>query len=257
LSYKNFVESVGYSIDLQNPVEYLTVNFPEKNIFRFISTHPHMDHLTGLSLIKNRINNVWLTHNNYSQDVNKLKGTQCDDWKLYQKFRNNIGNHVDGIKIISPKALDEREFYSEDGIIVLSPTDELIQLSNDSNKANKLSTVIVINYMGYKFVFGGDAENETWEYIYKNHGKLIANATILKASHHGRDSGYHMESVKLMNPEYTIVSVGKKPEQDASNKYRRFTRKKVVSTRWYGNITITVNSDGHGNIDSQYNSHNL
>lgn len=254
ITYEQLSESVGYKIGLQNPIEYLETNFVNKRIYRFISTHPHMDHLTGLSLIKDKIDCFWLTKNKYEQDIKRLRGTQQEDWQLYKKLRDS---KCEGIKVISPKSLDSHNFYNEDGITILAPNDDLIKLANASNKANKLSTVIVVNYAGYKLVFGGDAESETWEYIYKNHSKLIENATILKASHHGRDSGYHMESVRMMNPYYSIVSVGKKPEQDASNKYRNFTRKKVISTRWYGNITITLNSNGTGRIDSQYNSDNL
>ena len=66
---------------------------------------------------------------------------------------------------------------------------------------------------------------------------------VLKASHHGRDSGYHQEAVKAMSPTCTIVSVGKKPETDASNKYRQYSDV-VWSTRWYGNMTLTIDNDG-------------
>ena len=74
---------------------------------------------------------------------------------------------------------------------------------------------------------------------------------MLKASHHGRDSGYHEEAVRHIAPEYTIVSVGKKPNTDASNKYRRHSQH-VWSTRWKGNIVLTVNPDGRGSIDSEH-----
>lgn len=55
-----------------------------------------------------------------------------------------------------------------------------------------------------------------------------------------------------MNPEYTIVSVGKKPDTDAHNKYKKYTREKVLSTRYRGNITVTIDDYGNGNIDWQY-----
>ena len=55
-------------------------------------------------------------------------------------------------------------------------------------------------------------------------------------------------SVSLMCPQYTIVSVGKKPETDASNKYRQYSDN-VWSTRWRGNITLTINDDGKATIN--------
>ena len=116
----------------------------------------------------------------------------------------------------------------------------------------------------------GDAEKECWDYIIENYSDKISNdivptlyiienysdkisnVNILKAAHHGRDSGFHEEAVKLMNPEYTIVSVGKKPETDAHNKYKKYTREKVLSTRYRGNIIVTIDDDGKGNIDWEY-----
>ena len=66
---------------------------------------------------------------------------------------------------------------------------------------------------------------------------------VLKASHHGRDTGYHQEAVKAMSPTYTIVSVGKEPATDASNKYANYSGA-VWSTRWYGNLTLSIANDG-------------
>ncbi len=74
---------------------------------------------------------------------------------------------------------------------------------------------------------------------------------MLKASHHGRDTGYHQAAVKLMSPEYTIVSVGTKPDTDASNKYRQYIDN-VWSTRWRGNISVMINDQGRGQVIPQY-----
>ena len=67
---------------------------------------------------------------------------------------------------------------------------------------------------------------------------------VLKASHHGRDTGYHQTAVKLIAPQLTIVSVGLKPDTDASNKYLQQTGKRVPSTRYHGNIEVRIGDDG-------------
>lgn len=251
ISFGQLMEAAGYTIKLTNPIEYFENNIEKSNIFRFISTHPHMDHITGLSLLKDNITNVWLTKNDYSQDEEKLTDLQKEDWKFYKKLRNNIGSRIDEITVLSPQAGSEADFYKDDGIYILAPNHDLKKLSDEKNNANILSTVIVIKYAGHKIVLGGDAEADTWEYILTNYEELISNVTILKASHHGRNSGYHMEGVKLMNPQFTIVSVGKKPKQDASNKYRNYSNN-VFSTRWKGNIVFTLNTDGTGNYSTEY-----
>ena len=147
---------------------------------------------------------------------------------------------------------DTGEFWADDGIEILCPTDELKNLAVDKNRLNLCSYVLLITYKGFKFVLAGDAEKECWDYIIENYSDKISNVNILKAAHHGRDSGFHEEAVKLMNPEYTIVSVGKKPETDAHNKYKKYTREKVLSTRYRGNIIVTIDDDGKGNIDWEY-----
>ena len=56
-----------------------------------------------------------------------------------------------------------------------------------------------------------------------------------------------------MNPDYTIVSVGKKPDTDASSLYAAQTEQGVWSTRWRGNITVTIQADGSYSIVSDKN----
>jgi len=66
----------------------------------------------------------------------------------------------------------------------------------------------------------GDAEAEAWDDM-KNHYGAGLKSDYFKASHHGRDSGYHVGALKLIAPRVTFVSVGRKPDTDASSKYRR------------------------------------
>ena len=46
-----------------------------------------------------------------------------------------------------------------------------------------------------------------------------------------------------MSPSVTIVSVGQKPDTDASAKYTNYSQE-VASTRWYGGITLEIESNG-------------
>lgn len=239
---KYILESCGYNIQLTDPIQCLQDN-NITSIFRFVSTHPHMDHLTGLSSVKNYLGNIWICENNFSGNRNELSDSQKDDWDLYVKFRNNINESIDGIKILDIREGAIGDYYSQDNISILAPNSELLKLAKDKDNRNIMSTVLLIKYGNCKILLGGDAEADTWDYIKENHSDEINNISILKASHHGRDSGYHQEAVKLMSPEYTIVSVGKKPETDASNKYRQYSDY-VYSTRWKGNIIFDCYTDG-------------
>jgi len=210
-----------------------------------------MDHLSGLYILHKQtgFTNIWVVKNNYEQDMDELSESQKKDWELYKKFRDANERRVEGVTIVRPEEGDQAQYYKEDGIQILAPNDQLKE-SSESNP-NKMSYVLLIRHKGRKILLPGDAEKETWEYLVENYEDELKNIDILKAAHHGRDSGYYQPAVKLMFPTYTIVSVGKKPEADASNKYRGYSEH-VWSTRWKGNIVFTINDDGKITYKTQY-----
>lgn len=65
---------------------------------------------------------------------------------------------------------------------------------------------------------------------------------VLKASHHGRKSGFYNPAVKEMSPWLTITSVGEK-EHDATDSYRNHSDY-TVSLRKAGDIVISIRDDG-------------
>lgn len=68
---------------------------------------------------------------------------------------------------------------------------------------------------------------------------------LLKASHHGRKSGYCWQAVKAMSPDYTVVSVGKLlKKDDAFASYEKYSTKGCFSTRFEGTITARCWLDG-------------
>lgn len=66
---------------------------------------------------------------------------------------------------------------------------------------------------------------------------------MLKAAHHGSESGYSESAVAWMSPSLVICSVGEKPETDASVEYRA-QGAEVLSTRYNGTIIVTIEDDG-------------
>jgi len=244
------LEKAGYDIQLQDPLEYLKNN-NITSIFRYISTHPHIDHLSGFhDLITNlNIYNLWIIKNSYTQDEEKLTESQKKDWKLYKKFCDTSNNEIDGITVIRPEEGSKAEYYTQDNISILAPNAAL-KKEGESN-TNEMSYVLLITYNGRKILLPGDAEEKTWKHIVENYSSEIKGIDILKAAHHGRDSGYYQPAVKIMSPTVTIVSVGKKPDTDASNKYKQYSNY-VWSTRWKGNIVFTIDDNGKISYDTQY-----
>lgn len=253
----NFLQSKGYDIELTDPVDWLQEK-GHSSLFRFVCTHPDMDHISGLHKIKMsslELTNFWdVAHNFTKTEEDFNNSSYCyDDWVAYTEYRSSIQNP----KAINPSRNEYRDFWLQDGIHILSPSSEIIDIAHQKDNKNHLSYVILITFGKTKIYLCGDATNEiTIPYMLENYGtdffkKQDGDTVILKAPHHGRESGYHKEFVDLINPDGIIVSVGKKPETDASNKYRQHCDK-VWSTRWKGNISISCDVDGSCLADFQY-----
>jgi competence protein ComEC len=217
---------------------------PTRNLFRLIVTHPHMDHISGLHRLYTRepkgVINFWHTgYDNFDLDDADWSGGRYSelDWLIYKQLRASESD---------PKALhkrqgDEGEYWTADGIEIWAPTPELEELAVSKNNQNILSMVLKISHAGRSILLGGDATaTETWPAIYE--AIDMTGIDVLKASHHGRNSGYHQPPVKEMSPRLTITSVGQK-EHDATEKYRRYSDH-TVSMRFTGNIRITIDDDG-------------
>jgi len=256
---KSMLKTAGYDIAITNPIEYFRRNFSGREIYRYIQSHPDLDHMRGINALfdqRIRIRSLWDTvHSkvpNFASDSDRL------DWNRYTKLRNGewfsqgdvqVKRYMRGTQSIQ-YAKSQGNLGEDDGIIVLSPTQETNRSANLAGNSNNLSYVLGIVASNHFVVLGGDAEEEVWESIHAAYGQSI-QCSVLKASHHGRDSGFHQPSVKAMSPAYTIVSVGKKPPTDASNKYRTYS-KNVWSTRWKGNVVLEIPTTGEATITSEY-----
>lgn len=227
-----------------DPIEYIEDNLPSSSIFRFILTHPDMDHMTGLYNLKNSgksIFNFWDTKN-----IKKVKESEVyakydyRDWETYLELKSS----TEAPKVLNILKGEQRDFFNEDSIKVLSPTQDIIDSANERSNWNLLSYVLLIEHAGHKIILGGDADAVVWDNLAESDKELLENVSVLKAPHHGRNSGYSENAMSIMQPTWTICSVGKKPSQDAHNKYRKHTEKKVLSTRYRGNMVIEISNYG-------------
>jgi beta-lactamase superfamily II metal-dependent hydrolase len=244
-SYANEVERQ----ELTDPIRFLKDTYPGKKIFRYIQTHPDMDHMRGLKRLYDEIGftNFWDTKNtkptpSFSSDADR------EDWEFYQSLRSGR------VTEIEPKyyergdsffafGKDQNGFPGGDGIEILSPTRALVNACNASGKSNDLSLVLRIRHAGKSILLPGDAEEVAWADMVATYGQRL-QTTYLKASHHGRDSGFHREAIQLIKPDVICVSVGRKPSTDAHRKYR-YHCELVRSTRYHGNLHLTIDDSGN------------
>ena len=77
----------------ENPLAYLQKLGVDK-IFRYIQTHPDMDHMDGLQYIVKcfKIYNFWDTANTKEQNFDGNSRYDENDWKCYQRLRKSEDN---------------------------------------------------------------------------------------------------------------------------------------------------------------------
>ena len=242
---------------LDDPVEYYESEYRHRDtdIWRFIVTHPDMDHLSGIKRLHEGVgfSVMWDTYHNkeMQEDEDEWPDKYSkEDWETYQEIRDSDT----GVNRVRPKVNSYSNWWRKengkgDSIRVLHPSKEFVSdfeeenQDKDNPEYNNLSYVLKIYHGDISILLSGDAEKEAWDKIIDRFGKQIfEDVDIFKASHHGRDDGYHEKVVEAMNPEHVIISVGKKPSTDAQYKYRQAFDEdtEIWSTRQYGRIKIRI-----------------
>ena len=201
---------------LVDPAQFYKDNFSSKDIFRYIQTHPDMDHMSGLCRMfwqdDVTVHNFWdTTHTKMFNEEEFDKGRyNWDDWLTYSLMRDGKVQENDRHKVILNVKGDTGDHWTSDGITVLSPTAELVDYCNKQEDWNNSSYVLRIDYAGRRVVLAGDAEKPAWDSVEAHHEDSELKCDVLKAAHHGRNSGYSESAVTAMDPSLVICSVGKK-----------------------------------------------
>lgn len=199
-----------------NPIQYFKQMGLGKSVFRFILTHPDMDHLDGIKrLFSNyKVINFWDTDNNKTMDFSDLRGSgkyKEWDWEYYRRIRNN--NKAP--KVLQLLAGSEGEYYGNDGIEILSPTENLIAKANNTNDYNTSSYVLLFttNYCK-KVLLEGDSDEVAWDSIMENYSNDLIDIDVLIAPHHGRKTGGCSKYLDWLNPKITLFGNAKSKHLD-------------------------------------------
>ena len=197
-----------------NPISYMR-DHGINDIFRYIQTHPDMDHMDGITALFEAFSplNFWDTDNEKELLSSSWQGSPYseEDWNFYKRLR-------DGKPQRDPKRLallsgDQGQFWNVgedgssggDGLQVLAPTQDLVGAANEEDdEYNDCSYVLLYRTGSNRIVFGGDSHDDTWEHILANHGNDVTNIDLLIAPHHGRKSGRSYEFLDTLKPTLTF-----------------------------------------------------
>lgn len=236
-----------------NPFEYMK-KINEHGLFRFILTHPDMDHMDGIKDIFEEFHpaNFWDTDNDKKMEDGDFGEYREEDWDFYKSIRVHPNN---GITVLKLQVKAHGPYYNEnadntpggDGLFILSPSKGLIEEIKKTKNPdyNALSYVLLLKAHGKRVVFGGDSSDLTWQYIL-NDEKLtqeISNIDILIAPHHGRKTGGDDDNkfLDVLKPTLTLFG-------NAKSQYLNYsawsTRKlEYITNNQAGDIIISISNN--------------
>lgn len=199
----------NYSLMKSNVIPFFKSIGIRKLDYLFI-THGDYDHAGyGIDLVNN--------FNVKNRFTNKGKYNSLEK-KLNIKSFNNSYIKIDNVEIYSLNS----------------------KLYNNENSDSLVLLVIIDNY---KLLFMGDASINTEKDIMNNYD--IGDVFILKVGHHGSKTSSSEEFINIVNPKYSIISVGKNNKFGQPNKevLDNLSNSKIYRTDIDGSIMFKIKKD--------------
>ena len=196
-----------------NPISYMRER-KLNSVFRFILTHPDMDHMDGIRdfFAVFSPTNFWDTNNNAEKAFGEGNngGYREEDWKFYKNLRD--AGPTDNPRRLALHSgatgqyynVDEQGKSGADGLYILAPTPQLIIAGNECGDYNDCSYVLLYRTGTHRILFAGDSHDATWEYILANHKEAVKDVDLLVAPHHGRRSDRDWDFLDTVNPALTL-----------------------------------------------------
>lgn len=230
-----------------DPVAYLK-GLGISSVFRFILTHPDMDHLDGFKALCDDVEilNFWDSGVRKEKPDFENSPYSEADWDCYVAVRDR---RYSGITVVSPRSKSRFQFANAgdpedrgDCLDVLAPSTSLVKVANASGDPNDSSFVLVYRTSGGKIVFPGDAHDDTGEHVVSEHADKVADCSVLIAPHHGRASGRSYDFLDALRPKLTLF--GCAPSKDLA--YDAWNNRDLlhITNNQAGNVTLDAVTSG-------------
>ncbi len=195
----------------------------------FVS-HPHDDHMGGLSSIINniKVDRLYMPPVDYQDSMVTA---------IIEEARENnvlMAYITDGYSI---------KVGDRVSIEAVHPPDTLKASSTDT--ANDSSLVLMVTYRRFKMLLAGDIEKLGEQSVLASGNDI--NVDVLKVPHHGSKTSSSPEFIDRINPTYALISVGNNnyghPSDEVMERYRD-SGTEVITTKEAGAITIITDGTG-------------
>lgn len=196
---------------------------------RIILTHPHADHIGGVNAVVENFIVDRISDNGFISTS-----------PLYIKY------HELPVTFDTLRAGDIVDFGAGVKFNVLYPN------VTPQKSVNNQSIVGKLTYGEFSMLFTGDIGRTAEDELYKTYGDEL-HAVILKAPHHGSQSGSSEDFISVVAPDYVFISAGKgnrfgHPHKKPLRTYRSnfVLAQKIFCTRFNG--TVRLETDGKNNL---------
>lgn len=215
----------GGSADKSDYVfSYLRNTLQLNHIDYLIATHPHEDHIGGLSAALNACS--------VGKILSPVFEYESEEFHALLKYADKQGLVFDAPNI--------GESFNIGGA-----TATVLSSAIDSGNENDMSIVLRIEYGNTSFLFMGDAEIGA-ENILINSDFAI-NSNVLKVGHHGSETSSSRDFLSAVMPQISIISVGAGNQYDHPSAWvisdLNMLDSEIYRTDLHG--TISVQSDGN------------
>jgi competence protein ComEC len=230
-----------------NPIRYLQ-SLGIESIWRFILTHPDMDHMDGLSKLVDTIgiSNFW--HPGIDRDAPDFEGGPYNeaDWDRYIRLRAGDEPGVTTLKKLAGAKFKFANRNAEgesggDALSILSPDQALVAAASADGELNDGSYVLLYRSAGGRILVPGDAHDATWEYVLAHHASAVANCSIMIAPHHGRHSDRSFEFLDEIKPKLTLF--GCAPSEHLAYGAWNSRQLDFITSNQAGNIVMDIASE--------------
>lgn len=219
---KNILIDGGEAKEAPTVVNYLKTYKVKKLDYVFL-THPHEDHLGGLS----EVIDTFEIGKFYAPNVGTVT-------RSYENLLNSLKNK--SLNINKAKAGLEFNFPDNIKLELFSPN------KDEYSNLNNYSPIMKLSYNETSFLFTGDAEELAEKEVILENYDLKAN--ILKAGHHGSKTSSSLDFLEKVKPDFTIITTGQGnrfnlPSAEVVERLKSIGSK-ILMTEKHGNIVFST-----------------